>query len=754
MVGTRVLLFLLSIFGLIDPSRAQQSNSNDAAELPPLVVEAGKLKKVKQKKSVSTSTPQPVAPVVEEKSASEAQASDDAFQSSAVGPVDGYVATRSATGTKTNTPLIETPQSISVVTADQIEAQGAQELGPALRYTAGVSVERYGADTRGVFAQVRGFESQNDYFYQDGLKTRGSSYASFGTLDPYGAERIEVFKGPTSVLYGQNGPGGFVNYVSKRPTVESFNQVEFFAGSHDNKGAKFDFGGAVDPSGELSYRLVGVARDSGTQVDFVDADRLFLAPSLSWRPDENTSLTILTSYQRDETGLTAQYLPAIGTVFPLEGRRISPETFLGEPQDRYDIEQYSIGYLFEHKFNETWTVRQNARYSHLDMSNSNVLFFGLATDPLGNPTSETDPRYLDTGFANLDAYVVDNQVQAKVSTGAVAHTILAGVDYQLYNFLEGQGGGDADSIDVFDPVYGGTVNDYGLFAKNDITQEQVGVYVQEQAKIGRWVALLGGRYDWTSTDNEDVFNGAPAVKQKHEAFTGRAGLVYLFDNGFAPYVSYSESFNPVLGSDFFQRAFDPETGTQYEIGFKYEPRGYNALITVSAFDLARQNTRQQDPDHPGFGIQIGEVVSKGIEVETTASLADGLDVRAAYTYLDMEITETTNPGQIGNTPYAVPRHQASLWADYQFQAGVLAGWGVGAGVRYYGESFGDNDNSFEVPDVTLADAAIHYDWEKYRFALNVSNVFDTEYVASCFDPTFGCFYGETRKILATVGYRW
>ncbi|QND68014.1 TonB-dependent siderophore receptor [Mesorhizobium loti] len=686
---------------------------------------------------------------------------------SAFGPVKGYVATKGSTGTKTDTPLIETPQSISVITKDQMEAQAVDSLNSALRYTPGATGNLYGTDNRGLGLQLRGISNANGVFYKDGLQLKESNFTLFTALDSYGAERYEVLRGPASVLYGQASPGGIINYVSKRPTEENLREVEFGGGSFNRYEGKFDFSGAVNADKSLLFRLTGAAHMGDTQTDFVKDDRIFIAPAITWQPDADTSLTILANYQRDRSGWAMQYLPAQGTVTPARNGQTLPNSrFVGEPGfDSYNNDQASIGYEFEHRFNETWQVRQHARYVYLTHTEEGVFGGGLVNDAAnpGDLDYGAYSRYADAGGTKLSGVTIDNQAQADFDTGPLAHTLLMGLDYKRYTYRDYASEGTVDPIDIFNPVYGSPVTGLTPYTDTDTTQQQVGLYAQDQVKLGNWRLTLGGRQDWSDSKVYDNLAGDFLAPQKDNAFTSRAGLVYLADNGLAPYVSYSESFQPVAGADSDGNLFVPETGRQYEIGLKYQPVGWNSFVTVSAFDLTRQNVvRYGNEGRPDDMFQTGEIRSRGIELEAVASLDSGLDLRAAYTYLDTRITKATsvvddNGSSVsneGNTPFGVPKHSASLWANYTIGGGRLEGLGLGAGVRYVGSTFGDDDNSFKVPSVVLADAAMHYTWQNATLSLNVSNLFDKRYVASCFSSGFGCFYGEGRRINGSVKYTW
>ncbi|MPZ37549.1 MAG: TonB-dependent siderophore receptor [Rhizobiales bacterium] len=770
-IGFAALLIIASPTQSSHAEEAQQAapDSNQVT-LPPVSVQPARPKqkrapRVAAKKAARRPPPPPTTQPAEPPRPVE----------TATGPVQGYVATRSAGGTKTDTPLIETPQSISVVTADQMQAQGVRTLAESLRYTPGVSAEVWGPDPRCDGLHIRGFKATgNTLFYKDSLQLKGTSFSSFNCLEPYGAERIEVVRGPSSVLFGQGEPSGIINYVSKRPLDRPFHEVEVGFGSFKQLEGRFDFSGPLDKDGHWFYRLTGLGSGGGTQVDFVDKDRVFIAPALTWRPNADTTLTILSHYQRERNGWSAQFLPAEGTVFPNPHGKIPSNRFPGEPGfDRYNPTHYSIGYVFEHRASDIWTFRQNARYAGLDNPNQRVVYGVGFTEPGSNPPSSdlrTYYRYGDLGNSKLNAFAIDNQAQAKFRTGPLAHTLLIGLDHQRYKLAdfgqtyEGTGPEGSAPIDIFNPVYGQPLVPGAPYYDVNQTQTQTGIYIQDQIKLDRWVFQLGGRHDWAKTRTDDRLPQGTSSSQSDTAFTGRVGLLYLFDSGWAPYVSYATSFLPLLGTSFAGTPFKPETGEQYEIGVKYQPPGWNAFITVAAFDLTRQNVLTNDPDHDFFQIQTGEIRSRGIEVEAVASLTSGWDLRAAYTYLEPKITADTDLTIVGKTPNGIPRHSAAVWADYTFRGGPLDGFGAGAGVRYIGSNFGSDTNvaelsggrivPFRIPSVTLFDAAIHYDWRGFRFAVNAKNLFDKEYVATCYNVENNCFFGSRRTVIASARYRW
>ena len=412
---------------------------------------------------------------------------------------------------------------------------------------------------------------------------------------------------------------------------------------------------------------------------------------------------------------------------------------------------FSIGYEFEHRFNETWTIRQNARYVRNDLYFESV--FG---------SLQADLRTLSrSSFAveeTSDDFVIDSQIQASFKTGPVDHVVLAGLDYQNLNRDSFRWLGTVPNLDLFNPVYAQTIPPLAVFQSFDIEDRQTGLYLQDQLRLDNWILTLGGRYDWSESKNENRRTNT-VTEQDDKAFTGRAGLGYQFENGIAPYVSYSESFQPIAGVSFAGDPFDPTEGVQYEGGVKFQPNDYNSFVTLSVFELTQQNVPTADPVNANFQIQTGEIRSRGIELEGVASLANGLSVTGAYTLLDVEITESNN-GDEGNRPTNVARNLASLWADYQVPEGPMEGFGVGLGVRYVGSTFGDAANTFKVPEYTLADASLSYDLaglsedlDGVELAINASNLFDKNFIASC-ERLDRCFQSVGRTVVGTVKYRW
>lgn len=673
--------------------------------------------------------------------------------------VEGYVARRVATATKTDTPIIETPQSISVISQERIEALAAQNIGEAVQYSAGVISNTQGdSSPGGSNITIRGFNqtgtggaSFNEYV--DGLRIGGTNFAVAG-FEPYLFERVEILKGPSSVLYGQGLPSGIVNHVSKRPTAEPLREVQFQAGSFERYKGALDLGGPMDADEQFLYRLTAVGLDSEQRTDFTENQRVAIAPALTWQPDDDTQLTFLISYQDDnyEPVAFVNGLPAQGTALDNPNGKIDEEFFAGDPDfNRWDRETFSLGYQFEHRFNEHWAVRQNLRYRDTDLDLDAV--FGQSFQP----DLRTLNRAVFTADERAEDFTVDNQAETSFATGLATHTVVAGVDYQRLRDDTLRGFAAGPPIDVFNPDYSDPITQPPTFQDSENSLDQVGIYLQDQIRHDGWILTLGGRYDWAELETENNLSGT-STDQSDEAFTGRVGLGYVFENGLAPYVGYSESFEPVIGQDFEGNTFDPTTGEQYEIGIKYQPPGYNALVTLAVFELTQTDVTTGDPNNPGFNIQTGEIRTRGVELEVASSLSNGLDLTAAYTYLDNEITQS-NDGDQGNTLPTIPDHTASVWGDYTIQSGSLAGLGTALGVRYVDSSFGDRANSFKVDGYTLVDAALHYDLGRsvgsldgWKVSVNARNLFDKDYITCNF--AFRCYFRDGRTFLATVGYTW
>lgn len=670
------------------------------------------------------------------------------------GPVAGFVATRTTSGSKTDTPIIETPQAVSVIGKDQITTLGArQTVLEATRYSPGILSETFGPDPRNDFFLIRGFDASQTGTYLDNLQFFSTAFATF-KIEPFGMERIEILRGPSSVLYGGSNPGGILNAISKKPTGLPLNYIEYGVNEYGNMYGAFDFEGpkAVNEYGTFSARITGIAREGGTQTQHTDDGRIYVAPSVTWRPNADTSITFLGSYLHDDAN-GRNFLPYAGTVRPAAFGRIPTQLFTSEPQtDKFKRDQILAGYQFEHRVNEVLTVRQNVRYSHVEIDYKTLFGAGYASPPTFTQAQLARFNFVTTPQASI--INVDNQAEFRFDTGPLSHTALLGFDYRRYSLDDTQGFSFGPSLNLLSPMYSFVAPASSRYRVANVIQDQIGLYAQDQIKFDRFTLVASVRQDFVRTDTTDKLTIANSSVGNDSAISGRVGLIYTSDIGLAPYVSYSRSFVPQIGFIGSTSApLAPEFGEQYEAGIKYQPFGNLGYIGAAVFDLKRQNVSTTDPTFVLQTSQTGEVRSKGFEVEAVANLMEGLKFVGAYTAYDFETTRSLDPTLVGKVLPNVPQHFGSAFLDYTVQDGWLKGFGLGGGVRYVGTSFADPLNQFRVPQHVLGDIVVHYERAGWRAQVNMTNFLDETYVAGC-SSTSACFYGERRKILGSLSYTW
>ncbi|MDB6143570.1 MAG: TonB-dependent siderophore receptor [Pseudomonas sp.] len=679
---------------------------------------------------------------------------------SAWGPVKGYAATRTAAGTKTDTALAEVPRSISVVTRQQMEDRAVQNLDDAVRYTPGVVASSYGSDSRAEWLKIRGFEPTQ---FLDGLPLPKGAYV-MPKMETWDLERIAVLRGPASSVYGQTPPGGMLDMVSRRPEDVASHEIQAQVGSYNRKQISFDSTGPIDDEGKFEYRVSGVVRDSGTTIDHIDDKRYNLAPSLTWNIDPDTKLTFLGQFNRDDTGITSQFLPLQGTKLSSPAGQVKYHENLGDPGwEYYDKTYYALGYAFEHRLNDVWQFRQNLRYTKSDLSFQGITsggFFGSVAD------DGTLSRGANVVNEDISQFAVDNNFQADFNTGVLKHTLLLGLDYQRINHNYKWLFGSAPTSNIITPIYDQDFSNVAYSAFQDYNQktQDVGAYFQDQMALDKWRLTLGGRQDLLKTQSK-FYNTNQDDDRTDSAFTGNAALSYVFDSGFTPYVSYAESFQAEQGGAN-GNAFKPGTGKQYEVGLKYQPPGTAILFTAAAYDLTRKDIVLSDI----LGVQrpLGEAKVRGFELEAVGNVTEELKLTAAYTYANSKMTKVTDPLDKNRPLPLTPENQASIWADYTWHNGLLDGFGLGFGARYIGDTdnvaigslgFVRDKDDGHTPAYTVYDAAVHYDLGRVNnslkgvsVAVNANNVFDKEYISTC--DGFYCYFGDRRNILASVDYKW
>ncbi|MVT68553.1 TonB-dependent siderophore receptor [Bradyrhizobium pachyrhizi] len=662
----------------------------------------------------------------------------------AIGMTTGYVATASTAGTKTSTALIETPQSLSVVTQKELRDRNVQTLKDAVSYTPGVTTTAFGYDPRFDSFYIRGFDATYTGIYRDGLRQGGGNFA-IPKIEPYGLDSVSILRGPASGLYGLGSPGGIVDVTTKRPPLTAFDEVQLQGGTYDRYQGSFDVGGPVPGSDQLYYRLTGLLRDAKTWYPGNDDDRAYIAPALTWRPDADTSFTILSEYQSSRTAAS------IGNFRTPDGQLTN--IYSNDPAfSAMDQKQYRIGYAFEHNVDDVWTVRQNFRFYQVDVDAKYTQIDSI--DSGTNLASRSAWRILDS----FNTVTLDNQAEAKFMLGAIKNTVLLGVDYGHSYYNDKIGYGPAPDLNLQTMNYGAqaiATPAFSIFNKQ--STDEVGVYAQDQAKLGGFILTLNGRQSWVSQTTTAGLDGVPST-QKATDFTGRAGLSYVFDNGIAPYISYATAFAPQVGVDASGLPFKPTTGEQKEVGIKYQMPQIAVLLTAAVFDITQDNVLRTDPNNMAFQAATGQVESKGVELEAKLALKQGFDLTAAYTHLNVVITQG-NPDTTGNQLSGIPSNSFAAFGKYTFQSGVpVEGLGLGLGVRYIGTNFGNDQNTFQNAATTLFDAVIDYDLGRLdrRFLgatmrVNATNLFDTHY-QTC--QSGYCYAGERRQVIGTLSYRW
>lgn len=664
------------------------------------------------------------------------------------GRLTAFGATRSAT------PILETARSVSIISQEEFRARGALTLDDALTYTAGVTGDAFGFSTRGDFASVRGFDAAE---YRDGQQVLFGFYNNTRS-DIYMLEQVEVLKGPASVLFGKGSPGGIINASSKlaRPDVDG--EILLDIGDEDRRQVSVDYGRHL--GGNFYGRVVGIYRDSDTQIDFVTDDALILMPSLTWT-NGRTSVTAMVEYADRDSDTSNQFLPLTGTacvdgnvtVSPASicansnGEMIEYDSYMGEPGfNRYDTNSTLVSLLGSHEFNDIASIDAVIRYKdgEADYRQAWVSFTGA-----GFPRVDADgvgPRSFYVSEARSEQFAVDVRTRFAFDTGPLNHEVFVGAFWQEVEtdndtlFLYGQG-----TFDTYDPQYGfvpptiaagATVAD-GPASKTD----DLGFYVNDQISIGQWKLNLGARFDDTETRS-------PTASQSDQETTLSVGLLYAFESGISPYASWSESFQPVIGlNSATGEPLEPRRGEQYELGVKYQPPGTRTYVTLAWFDIEESNLPNPSalvtsPDQQQEG--VGSV--DGIELEAQTRIGDW-SVEANVTLLNTRSAE--------GVPFdSTPEEMVSAWFQYEPSRGRLEGLRAGLGIRYAGGNESNNVPAgvrVTTDGYTVLDALLGYRRGNWDFTLNLRNLADENYQSTCL-ARGDCFPSEDRSVLGRVAW--
>jgi iron complex outermembrane receptor protein len=636
---------------------------------------------------------------------------------------EGYVVDDATTATRTDTPLRDIPQSIQVVPRQVLEDQRVTDLQDITRNVSGVFQSNTFGGTLDRF-QIRGFDS--DVFLRDGFRD-----PTFRIRETANIERVEVLKGPASVLFGTLEPGGIINLVTEQPLSEPYYSFDVSFGSFSLVEPTLDISGPLNDSGTVRYRLNALYESQDVFRDFdQEIERFFIAPVLSVDIGRRTNLLLNFEYLDDERPFD-RGLVAVGD----EVADIPFDRILGEPDDFASAESITASYRLEHRFSDNWRLRNEFRYSSLDSQSINARPVsldeetGILTRAWGN----------NSGFD--ETFALQTNVVGEFSTGPIDHTLLFGVDlFRLdesadnrFDFING-----APSIDIFDPEYGvgdrPDRDELPEFAIFDTQTDSLGIYLQDQIAIAdNFRILLGGRFDIVDQEssNNFFFSGISTQdesQQQDEAFSPRVGILYRPIDPLSLYASFSRSFAPNSAVDEGGQLLEPERGTQFEIGLRGELLDGRLTANLAAFNLKKTNIATFVPPSFSFAEPIGEIRSRGIELDILGEIVEGWNIIASYSHTDAEVTEDAGSDLEGNRPHAVPRNAFSLWTTYEVQQGNFQGLGFGVGVFVVGDRFGDDANTFEVGSYTRTDASIFYRRNNWRTSVNFKNLFDIDYI--------------------------
>ncbi len=643
----------------------------------------------------------------------------------------------------------ETPQSISTISAKDIEEKAVKKIDEAFRYSPSV-VTPYGADNDAEWLFVRGFEPS---IYLDGNRLYKEGFFAF-TAETYGLESIELLKGPSSILYGETNPGGIINLVQKKPTDIPQASIVASAGNKNYAQLGLDVSNWVNKDGSQRYRIVAMVNQKDGELKGTESKRIYIAPSYTIDFSDNTSLTMLASYLKDNGVPQNGFFPKDGTLSALpNGEIIDYSTNYGFLSDKFEKEQVTVGYQFNHSFNDIFTYNQNYNFTFVDLYLKSTSAY---PDYDGDPYTISRYSLINDGFTS--SYTFDNNIVANWVAGSFKNRVLTGVDYQYHtnNWLGNGNGAFVGVIDPLNPTYDNVPDLTDTLYNNEIVKNQVGFYAQGQTIFKEKLLLnLGTRYDLIDIEN----TGSTTDSLQDEKLSLSTGLMYLSDSGFSPYVSYSESFYVISSMDWVTaKLYKPVESNQVEIGVKYTP-AWNGYINIAYFNIEQQNAMASTISEDGVlaTSQTGKVLSRGLELEAKVKLTYDFEISASYTYANSR--EETQEDGIPTGRYIrkslSPYHYASAWALYDFSRIAINGLKAGAGVRYTGETIDNStlgsENVTKVPSYLLIDMMASYRInEAWGLQFNISNLTNQVDVVGC---DYGiCYYGESRRMSANLKY--
>lgn len=693
----------------------------------------------------TSQTPEQEQPTSETQPEQEASAEDDEpIELVVTGEQDGYSVRDSSTATKIDTPLRDIPQSIQVIPQQVIRDQNITQLQDAIRNVPGVNVFTPPSfPTANV--SIRGFlvGAFSGNYLRDGLREPSQTTFDFSNI-----ERVEVLKGPASVLFGRGLPGGTVNLITKQPLSDPFYTVDATIGSYDFYRSAVDLSGPLNDSGSVLYRLNAAYKNAGSFVDFLENEYLLVAPVVSLAIGEKTKLTLEGEYIDSTTNSTNLGIPADGTVLPNQNGKIPRNRNVNEPSAFNELTLGRVGYRFEHQFSDNWSL-QNA-FRAVFERNEQELY--LPTSLASNNRIVNRLAIKDRRLES-DSYDLSVDLAGKFSTGSIEHQLLIGTTLSFDRTTDQSFRGTAAPLDLFNPVYNSTVG--SLSRASDATKtDSLGIYIQDQIKlVENLKVLLGVRFDTFKQTTENLVANTE-LEQSDNAFSPRFGIVYQPITPISLYASYTRSFSPVTGIAFGDNSFQPERGTQYEVGVKADLNN-QLSATLAFYDIIRSNVTTADNRPgvpPGFSIQTGEQRSRGIELSLAGEILPGWGIFAGYAYNDARITKD-NTFAVDNRVNNAPEHTFNLWTTYEIQQGSLQGFGVGAGFFFVGDRQGDLGNTFTVPSYFRTDAALFYRRDRFRAQINFRNIFDVDYFESAANRA-RLFAGEPFTVQGTISWEF
>ncbi|MEO0537512.1 MAG: TonB-dependent siderophore receptor [Cyanobacteria bacterium P01_A01_bin.123] len=667
---------------------------------------------------------------------------DDAIQIVVTGEVDeGYNPRSASTATRTDTPLRDIPQSIQVVPQQVIEDRNATTLIEAVETVSGILSRGsfFGAPAQAF--TIRGFEQRGNF--RNGFRDVDLFSLSGGTST---VERVEVLRGPASVLFGQVEPGGIVNVITRQPQSEPAYNVELEAGNYGYYQPSVDATGPLTVDESVLYRLIAAYEGNDSFQEFVTTDFITIAPSLTFNIGDRTELNVYYEY------LDFSGDPPLSYAQILSNGDLTPrDTFLSYPDLSFaDITTQRVGYTLEHELSSNWRIRNALAVTLSDTSENQVLSFSPAINNRFLAIEAYQAEYSrENYFAQID-------VLGEFETGSVEHQLLAGFDYNRFNdSFQNEFDPNLPLLDIFDPDYDIPAPIYQPAIRSSETIETYGVYLQDQIALNdEFKLLLGGRYDWVSYENEvDDFgafgNTVDDPVLTDGAFSPRIGLVYQPNDILSLYASYSTSFRQSTGLNADDSPLEPTEGTQYEVGVRGDFLDGRLSANLAAYHLTKTNVVTSDPGNPTFSIQTGEQRSQGIELDVSGEILPGWNIIASYAYTDAEVTED-NDIPVGSPLKNTPEHQASLWTTYEIQEGDLEGLGFGLGLFYVGERANDLGSDLRLEEYLRVDAAVYYRREQFNAAINIENLFDIDYASAGFGTNVE--RGEPFTIVGSIGW--